>query len=163
MRGARPKHIGFIPDGNRRWAVNRGLRKEQGYSHGVTPGIQLLKLCAATGISEISIFGFTKDNVRRSAAQRRAFSQACVEFARGAIDAGAALQIVGDTRSRVFPPELRDLPCMKGKRKGKSLRVNLLVNYDWRWDLVAEGDQTDRGMAGQAPHLSHDVEPEPVA
>jgi len=131
VRGTRPKHIGFIPDGNRRWADRRGLPREQGYAQGVAPGLELLKLCKKTGIPEISIFGFTKDNVRRSAVQRRAFSSACVDFARKAISAGAAVNIIGDTKSKVFPPELRDLP----RRKGKRLRVNLLVNYDWRWDL----------------------------
>jgi undecaprenyl diphosphate synthase len=30
-----PKHVGIIPDGNRRWAKQRGLRKEEGYAHGL--------------------------------------------------------------------------------------------------------------------------------
>ena len=29
-----PKHIGVIPDGNRRWALNNNLSKEMGYKHG---------------------------------------------------------------------------------------------------------------------------------
>lgn len=29
-----PRHIGFIPDGNRRWATGRGLAREAGYVHG---------------------------------------------------------------------------------------------------------------------------------
>ena len=29
-----PRHVGFIPDGNRRWAVDRGLPKQTGYEHG---------------------------------------------------------------------------------------------------------------------------------
>jgi len=32
-----PRHIGFIPDGNRRWATNHGLPKEAGYAHGINP------------------------------------------------------------------------------------------------------------------------------
>ena len=27
-----PKHIGILPDGNRRWAENNGLSKEKGYN-----------------------------------------------------------------------------------------------------------------------------------
>lgn len=26
-----PNHVGFIPDGNRRWAVEHGMPKEAGY------------------------------------------------------------------------------------------------------------------------------------
>ena len=29
-----PKHIAIIPDGNRRWALDNGLNKEEGYSSG---------------------------------------------------------------------------------------------------------------------------------
>jgi len=30
-----PRHLGIIPDGNRRWAVARGLPKEAGYAFGL--------------------------------------------------------------------------------------------------------------------------------
>ncbi|HBE06815.1 MAG TPA: dihydroorotate dehydrogenase, partial [Firmicutes bacterium] len=30
-----PKHIGVIPDGNRRWALEHGYTKEMGYDHGI--------------------------------------------------------------------------------------------------------------------------------
>ena len=32
-----PKHIGIIPDGNRRWAQGKGFAKEDGYAHGSPP------------------------------------------------------------------------------------------------------------------------------
>ena len=34
-----PSHVGFIPDGNRRWALFHGLPKEAGYAHGINPGL----------------------------------------------------------------------------------------------------------------------------
>jgi hypothetical protein len=37
-----PRHLGIIPDGNRRWADIRGLPKDQGYAAGVEPGIRML-------------------------------------------------------------------------------------------------------------------------
>lgn len=40
-----PKHIGIIPDGNRRWAVENGLNKEIGYDRGLNPGLEVFKLC----------------------------------------------------------------------------------------------------------------------
>ena len=39
-----PNHVGVIPDGNRRWARQAGLEKQEGYSHGLGPGLELLKL-----------------------------------------------------------------------------------------------------------------------
>src|SRR5687768_10980059 len=55
VRGAVPKHVGFIPDGNRRWAAARGLCKEEGYAFGVAPGVQLIEQCKAEGIEEVSV------------------------------------------------------------------------------------------------------------
>ena len=40
-----PKHIGIIPDGNRRWAEAHQMKKEEGYKCGIDPGLALFKLC----------------------------------------------------------------------------------------------------------------------
>jgi undecaprenyl diphosphate synthase len=51
-----PNHIGIIPDGNRRWAVMRGLAKEAGYETGLAPGLEMLKVCKHTGIRELTFY-----------------------------------------------------------------------------------------------------------
>lgn len=50
-----PRHVGFIPDGNRRWAEARGLPRRSGYAPGIEPGLRLLELCRELGIEEVSI------------------------------------------------------------------------------------------------------------
>lgn len=126
-----PRHIGFIPDGNRRWAVERGLRKQDGYERGIKPGLVLLEECQRIGINEVSIYGFTKDNTRRPSAQKEAFCSACVAFGEAAARQNAALRVVGDDSSPVFPDALRPYRS----RQGSGIRANLLVNYGWEWDL----------------------------
>jgi undecaprenyl diphosphate synthase len=64
---ALPTHVGFIPDGNRRWAVARGYEKQDGYGFGIAPGVAAIKECLRIGIPEISIYGFTQDNTKRPA------------------------------------------------------------------------------------------------
>ncbi|MGI8943676.1 MAG: undecaprenyl diphosphate synthase family protein [Qipengyuania sp.] len=132
-----PKHVGFIPDGNRRWAVARGLDNHEGYHHGIGPGVTLLEQCKDAGIAEASIYCFTKDNTKRPTIQKDAFKQASLAFAREVISRGAALLVVGDECGANFPPELLEYR----ERKGQGLRVNLLINYDWAWDLngLAQG------------------------
>jgi undecaprenyl diphosphate synthase len=126
-----PRHIGFIPDGNRRWAMDRGLPKEAGYAHGVGPGLLLYEKCRGCGINEISIYGFTQDNTRRPTIQKQAFSDACVALAFDIALRGAALLVVGDETSKQFPVALKQFR----QRRGDGMKVNLLVNYDWEWDL----------------------------
>ncbi|MGI6728297.1 MAG: hypothetical protein ACOX4P_07105 [Anaerovoracaceae bacterium] len=39
-----PSHIGIIPDGNRRWAVENGYEKRDGYQYGINPGFELYEM-----------------------------------------------------------------------------------------------------------------------
>ncbi len=136
-RGNMPLHIGFIPDGNRRWAAHRGRPKEAGYEHGIEPGLSLFDECRSRGVPEISVFCFTQDNVKRSRVQTQAFTAATTAFAQEIVRRGAALLVIGDMESDLFPSELRDFKV----RQGDGIRVNLLVNYGWQWDLqgLSEG------------------------
>jgi undecaprenyl diphosphate synthase len=74
-----PRHVGIIPDGNRRWAQDQGLEKQDGYHFGLQPGLEVYSACLALGIPEITFYGFTVDNTKRPAAQIEAFRNACVE------------------------------------------------------------------------------------
>src|SRR5690606_20448763 len=66
--------------------------------------------------------------------QVEAFREACTEFALQAAAAGAAVLAVGDSKSAMFPPALREFA---EERSPGDLRVNLLVNYSWQWDLFS--------------------------
>ena len=52
-----PAHIGIIPDGNRRWAKNAGLAKQEGYAYGLSPGLDLLHLAREAGVQELTYYG----------------------------------------------------------------------------------------------------------
>ena len=129
-----PRHVAFIPDGNRRWAQNRGLLKEEGYAYGLEPGFQLYDICRALGIEELTVYGFTSDNTKRPPEQTAAFQQACVDAVEGLSKLDASLLVVGNDDSPLFPPELKPYRTRQVLGNG-TLKVNFLVNYDWHWDL----------------------------
>ena len=129
-----PQHIGIIPDGNRRWAQNKGFAKQEGYAFGIQPGFEVYDLCLALGVQEMTFYGFTGDNVKRPSVQVKAIQNACVGAVEGLAHRDADLLVVGNTESPVFPKSL--LPFSKRTRFGNGLmKVNFLVNYDWNWDL----------------------------
>ena len=136
MKQRIPKHIGIIPDGNRRWAKGNGLQKQDGYAYGLKPGLKLLRLAQKYGIQEITYYGFTTDNCKRPKEQVRAFSKACVQAARMIEHENTKLHVIGNTKSACFPEQL--LPYADASRQpaqsGKTI-VNLLVNYGWEWDM----------------------------
>lgn len=147
-----PKHIGVIPDGNRRWAQGQGMPKECGYEHGIGPGLQLYYLCVALGIKELSFYGFTQDNTKRPSGQKDAFKRACVEAVEKLAAMDASLRVIGDTDSPSFPPEL--IPYTKRVTFGKGLiKINFLVNYGWQWDL-----RYGLSQPGPKPNLKRKIE-----
>ena len=130
-----PKHIGIIPDGNRRWAVEKGMTKEKGYNEGLYPGLEVFKLCQEIGIKEITYYGFTLDNTKRPKFQRLAFTEACTDAVKLLAKENADLLVLGNTNSEMFPKELMPF-AIKRQRFGKGgMKVNFLVNYGWQWDL----------------------------
>lgn len=129
-----PKHIGIIPDGNRRWAAGQGMGKEEGYHLGISPGVALYHVCKELGVKELTFYGFTADNTKRPAKQRTAFTKACVEAVEELSKEDAELLVLGNAGSSMFPKEL--LPYTTRHTFGDGgMKVNFLVNYSWEWDL----------------------------
>ncbi|WP_455539306.1 undecaprenyl diphosphate synthase family protein [Terrisporobacter sp.] len=130
-----PRHIGIIPDGNRRWAVNNNLSKEMGYEHGVNPGLEVFKLCQKEGVNEITFYGYTVDNTKRPSNQKIAFIKACVDSVMLLTKKDCEILVVGNTAANNFPPEL--IPFTKERKVfGKGgIKVNFLIHYGWSWDL----------------------------
>lgn len=136
-----PRHVGVIPDGNRRWAASMNMDKSDGYAYGVAPGFRLVELLIAHGVEEATFYGFTKDNTSRPAAQTRAYVKACVDAVNMLAHRDANLMVVGRTDSNLFPDELRPYAGRRVRFGRGLINVNFLVNYDWGWDLAA-------GLAG---------------
>lgn len=130
-----PRHIGIIPDGNRRWANGRGLKKEEGYRYGLTAGLNLLRAAKRRGIPELTYYGFTVDNCKRPKEQVASFSQACVQAAELILAEGVSLSVIGNTQSSCFPSALLPYADCSNRAERANMRVNLLVNYGWEWDI----------------------------
>jgi undecaprenyl diphosphate synthase len=130
-----PAHIGIIPDGNRRWAVENGFEKKDGYRHGINPGFELYQMMIAYGIKEATFYGFTKDNNKREQGQRDAFTKACIDAVELLSGKDANLLVIGNTESTAFPKELIKYANKRVNFGQGLINLNFLVNYDWEWDL----------------------------
>ena len=130
-----PTHIGIIPDGNRRWAQQNGFNKENGYAYGLEPGVRLLREAKRRGVKELTYYGFTTDNCKRPKEQVSAFSGACIKAVEILEREGAFVRVLGNTDSHCFPKELISYTNRKDVQPDGAMRVNLLVNYGWQWDL----------------------------
>ncbi len=129
-----PCHIGIIPDGNRRWALNHNKEKFEGYEFGINPGLRAFKLLSKLGVKEITFYGFTADNCKREKNQRIAFSKACVEAINLIENEDAQILVVGNQNSKMFPEELKKY-TERNNNISEKIKVNFLINYGWDWDI----------------------------
>ncbi|AAS52687.1 AER003Cp [Eremothecium gossypii ATCC 10895] len=65
--GRVPKHVGFIMDGNRRYAKKHNIEVREGHSAGFMSMNKVLELCYESGVTTATVFAFSVDNFRRSA------------------------------------------------------------------------------------------------
>ena len=61
-----PNHIAIIPDGNRRWAKERGLFTLEGHRRGFDAANALIKKSREMGIHTLTLWAFSTENWNRS-------------------------------------------------------------------------------------------------
>lgn len=94
----------------------------------------MLRLARDVGVQEITYYGFTTDNCGRPREQVQAFSQACVQAVNLLGTEPISLLVVGNASAPAFPKELKPY-LTRTDLHGGGIRVNILVNYGWEWDL----------------------------
>ncbi|MDQ4149576.1 MAG: polyprenyl diphosphate synthase [Actinomycetota bacterium] len=64
-----PRHLAVIPDGNRRWALQQGRSLTEGHRAGFEVAKRLSKFCRRIGIHTTTVWAFSTENWRRTAAE----------------------------------------------------------------------------------------------
>jgi len=60
-----PQHVGFIMDGNGRWAKKRGLPRSFGHREGAKNFKKIVRYCKDIGLKNISFYAFSTENWQR--------------------------------------------------------------------------------------------------
>ncbi len=60
-----PQHVGFIMDGNGRWAKKRGLPRPFGHREGAKNFKKIVRYCKDIGLQNISFYAFSTENWQR--------------------------------------------------------------------------------------------------
>jgi len=64
--GPIPQHIGFVMDGNRRYARQRNMAIKQGHTDGFYTLQRVLEVCLQLGVKCVTVFAFSIENFKRS-------------------------------------------------------------------------------------------------
>jgi undecaprenyl diphosphate synthase len=64
-----PKHIGFVVDGNRRWAKQHGIPVYEGHLAGYNAIVEVVLAAIDSGVEFVSAYTFSTENWKRSEAE----------------------------------------------------------------------------------------------
>ena len=138
--GPVPTHIGFIMDGNGRWAKARGLRRSEGHRQGVENLQRVLEACGEFGVKHVSIYAFSTENWNRPRAEV-SFLMQIIDYyidreLQNLHEKGVQLRHIGDIT--VLAPRLqRKIQQAVEKTANNSrLILNVAFNYGGRDDIV---------------------------
>ena len=143
-----PQHIGFIMDGNGRWAKRRGLPRSAGHRAGAKTFRDMVRYCKDIGIKNMTVYAFSTENWKRPKEEVEAIMDLLRSYLKDAFDhreEEVRCLILGDTA-----PLAPDLVALIKKlenesRDCKQMTLNIALNYGGR----AEITHAVRELAGQ--------------
>lgn len=145
-----PRHVAVIMDGNGRWAAAKRKARTYGHRRGVNVAREITKAAAGQAVSELTLFGFSRENRQRPSGEveilMRLLSNALSDVDELA-DNGICLKFVGDPG--FFSSKLTD-NMRRAEEKtaaGEVMRLNVALNYGGQWD-IAQAVSRLPGMSG---------------
>jgi len=137
-----PVHIGIIPDGNRRYGKKHGLSIRESYARGISKLEHVLEWSKEVGIKIVTVWGFSTENLRRSAIEKKIFFGLLENKIKEMMKSEkieknkTCIKIIG--KKSFFPKSLANLfDKLEAKtKKYKSFKLNLALGYGGRQEIV---------------------------
>ncbi len=132
-------HIGFIMDGNGRWAKKRGLPRNMGHSKGAQVFQDMVKYCKQLGVQAVTFYAFSTENWKRPQDEVDAIMKLLKEYLLRAFDykkEDNRIIVLGD-RS-VLTPEIQQLifEIEDGTKQNTGMIINVGINYGGREEIT---------------------------
>lgn len=134
-----PTHIGFIIDGNGRWAQKRGLSRTKGHKAGVKTLEKIVKECFFKfGIPYVSVFAFSTENWNRPKAEIEGLESLFCKYTSGDFVKkypNVRLNIMGDYEKF---EKLADVAkeTVELTKNNTKFTLNLAINYSGQDEIV---------------------------
>ena len=134
-----PRHVAIVMDGNRRWAVERGLPIACGYRRGVMALRRTVRAASAAGVAVVTAYAFSEENWERPAQEVGLLMRLCtraahVELRRLARE-DVRVRLCG--RRDRLPPSTRDAleRLVAETASNRGILLNLAIDYGGRREI----------------------------
>lgn len=134
-----PEHIGFIMDGNGRWAKRKGLPRSFGHREGAKNFKKIVRYCKDIGIKNISFYAFSTENWKRPKEEIDVIMDLFREYivdVRKHLSENTRMIFLGD--KSVFDDDLREkmIKLEEDTKDYKEMNLLMAVNYGGRDEIA---------------------------
>ena len=133
----RPRHVGVILDGNRRWATSQGSASDVGHRAGAAKIVEFLGWCEEADVEVVTLWLLSTDNLARPEAELAALQAIIEETVTGLAETGrwrihpvGALDLLPDRTARMLKQAAESTAEIDG------ILVNVAVGYGGRREVV---------------------------
>lgn len=138
-----PKHIGFIMDGNGRWARERGLPRTEGHIQGAKVFKDIMDYSRDIGLEAVTFYAFSTENWKRPKDEVKALMRIFEDYLKEADEdkysrakRGMYLRIIGDIEGMPKPIQLLAKTACLQPQGDDYMVVNMALNYGGRAEIV---------------------------
>lgn len=149
-----PRHLVIIPDGNRRWATERGLAPWEGHEAGAKNTEHLIREARRLGVREISFWGSSLENLtKRPMAESRALLRIYETYFKKLLTSEdihkdqARIRCIGHWEEQ-FPESLRKVlhECLVATKHYSKHFLNFFLAYSGDDEMRLAVEQVARSM-----------------
>jgi len=144
-------HVAINMDGNGRWALARGRRREEGHVAGAGAVRRTVEAAPSFGITTLTLYAFSSDNWRRPQAEVDNLMLLLEKYLNGEcapmIERSVRFNVIG-RRDRVPDSLARSIERVEeGTRGGSALHLRVAIDYSAREALLAAACRLADGPA----------------
>lgn len=134
-----PRHVGFIMDGNGRWAKQRNKPRNFGHQKGAENVERVVSACFSSGIEYVSLYAFSTENWGRPKEEvdkiMELFYKFLVKYTKNLIKNEIRLIVSGD-KSKLSDKLVELINSSEDATKNYHKTLNLAINYGGKQEIV---------------------------
>ncbi|NLA15997.1 MAG: di-trans,poly-cis-decaprenylcistransferase [Bacteroidales bacterium] len=135
-----PEHVCIIMDGNGRWALAHGLKRNDGHRQGAEAVRAVTEYAAELGIAYLSLFAFSEENWGRPKQETEALMTLILEYIRketpNLMKNNIRCVFLGDRNNLSSGVVERMDACMETTGNNTGMTLIIFVNYSGKWDVL---------------------------
>ncbi len=148
-----PRHIGFIMDGNGRWAKKRHLPRNFGHNQGAEVFKKTINWCRELGVECATFYAFSTENWKRPADEIKGIMDLLrryIKDLRASAKENIRIIILGDIGPLDEDIRVELLDIMESTKENTGFIVGIALNYGGRAEIVRAAEiLAERCMNGE--------------